>query len=1366
MWNELQLHKEELKRVLHHAVQARRRTPIPHIVRPQEIPLSFAQQRLWFLAQMEGVSEVYHVPQGLRLNGDLDRSALRRALDRIVWRHEALRTTFHSVNGQPVQRVQPCGSVFALQEHDLSASADPENELKRLARQEAGSPFDLENGPLIRGRLIALAAQEHVLLITMHHIVSDGWSLGVFIRELSTLYHAYHTGGEDALPPLSIQYADYAIWQQQRLNGEELQQEREYWRRALEDAPALLELPTDQPRPAQQTFEGDFLPLQFDARLTRELKSLAQRNEMTLYMLVLAAWAIVLARLTGQEEVVIGTVSANRTRPELESLIGFFVNTLALRMNVSGSIAELLQKAKAQTLDVQEHQELPFEQIVEIVKPPRSLTHTPIFQAMMAWQSNNQEIPKFTGLTLQPEPVSYAVAKFDLTLDLREAGDQIVGGLRFATALFSRGMIERHAGYLRRALEAMVADSQQAVTGIDLLLPEEHRLLTSWNATEAPYPEHQCIHQLFEEQAHKSPEATAIVHERQSLSYFELNQLSNRLAHQLIALGLKPGNCVAICVKRSLNMVVGMLAILKAGGAYVPLDPSYPSIRLLQILADASSEIVLTDLSGRKALGTKALKSSTIVDMDEIDLHRMEQPATDPDPESLGLTSHHLAYVIYTSGSTGIPKGVMIEHANATNVITWGTKVFSAAEMAHTLFSTSIQFDVSIFECFATLACGGTLHLVDDVLAMLDANQPVSLMCAVPSVMAALLEQRALLPSVRTVNLGGEPVKTTLFEKVFEQSHASRVCNLYGPTETTTYSTWVSITRGEQVLEGIGRPIANTKIYVLDKRRQPVPIGAVGEIYIGGAGVTRGYLNRPELTAERFLANPFSADPKARMYKTGDLGRFRDDGTIEYLGRNDFQVKIRGFRVELGEIEAALAKYAGVREAVVLAREDRSGDKRLVAYITAYAAAEDGALPLDVEALRSHASSLLPGYMVPTAYVLLEKLPVTPNGKLDRKALPLPNDDPYAKRIYDAPVGEIESRLAGVWKEALKLERVGRHDNFFDLGGHSLLIVKVMSLLRQLGIQTTVAELFNHPTIESFAAFISRMPARSFSRGVQRLREGVLTPLFLVHDGGGHELYFSNLAKFLPQELPVYGLPSVPADEPQLHSMRAMAERMVHLIHEAQHEGPYRLAGWSFGGILAYETAQLLLNQGDSLEFLGLMDAWNLEGRSVENRQRRTPEAVLVDLCEKERRTKPSAKPSNALDTNRSFDELFAHYRALKLLPGSFEHLSSHEARAECCKLEHHLQVMEGYRPQPIEIPVHLFVAGEHFLQAAAPSVSLGWERCVPEHLLHVHIVPGDHHSMMRPPHIKTLGQQLAKFLTGTVAVPQSLQVLHAGAND
>jgi amino acid adenylation domain-containing protein len=1367
LWRELQRNREEILRVLEHATQSKKtRIPIKPMERPQNIPLSFAQQRLWFLAQMEGVSEAYHIPMGLRLSGELDRDALKRALDRIVWRHEALRTTFRAGEPPEQQILEPdCG--FDLQEHDLSGHADAAAELEQLKKEEASRRFALEHNSPIRGHLIRLAAQEHVLLLTIHHIASDGWSLGVLIHELSTLYRAYHAGEEDPLHPLVVQYADYALWQQQLLSGEVLQRESEYWRRTLDGVPALLELPTDRPRPAQQSFIGDVVEIEMDAALTRALKALAQRYEATLYMLVVAAWAVVLSRLSGQEEVVIGTVTANRTRPEIEALIGFFVNTLALRVEVSGDVADMLRRVKARALEAQEHQELPFEQVVEIVKPPRSLAYTPIFQVMLAWQAKDERAPDFAGLNLAFVPVFYAVAKFDLALDLRESGDRIVGGLRYPTALFDRGTIERHAGYLRQVLAAMVADSQQAVAGIDLLLPQERTmLLETWNATEAPYPEHLCIHQLFEEQVRKTPRATAVVHESQSLTYVELNQSANRLAHYLITLGVMPDDRVAICVERNLGLVVGLMAILKAGGAYVPLDPAYPSQRLTQILADAAPRIVLIDSTGREALGLNALKGLRLVDLNESQPAVLtELPATNPHAQTLGLTSRHLAYLIYTSGSTGNPKGVMIEHASAVNLLSWATKVFAAAETTHTLFSTSIQFDLSIYELFMPLACGTTVYLVEDALVVLDSTHSVSLINTVPSAITAFLDQQDLPTSIRTINLAGEPLKKTLIQKLFEQSQAERACNLYGPTETTTYSTWISMERGEQIFESIGRPIANTRIYLLDNNRQPVPLGAVGELYIGGAGVARGYLNRPDLTAERFLQDPFSANPQARMYKTGDLGRYRPDGNIEYLGRNDFQVKIRGFRIELGEIEARLAEHPSVREAVALMREDHPGDKRLAAYVTAKAASV-----IDVEALRLRLSSLLPEYMVPPAYVVLEKLPLTPNGKLDRKALPSPDAGAYATRGYEPPVGELETTVTRVWAEVLKRDRVGRKDNFFDLGGHSLLILKVTSLLRQLGIETTVANLFNHPTVESFAASLRKVSASTAHRGAQKIREGTQTPLFLVHDGGGSELYCSALAQYLPRELPMYVLPSVSWDEPQLHTMRAMAQRMVRLIQEVHPVGPYQLAGWSFGGVLAYEIAQLLLDQEYTVEFLGLIDAWNFDGRGIGEHHKRTPEMVLRDLCEGQRMEKPdglsAAAAFNAPGPDLSFDELFNHYRGLQALPENFEHLAPHEARVECNKLEHHLQVMAAYSPRPIGIPVHLFVASERPVGGPLPTAALGWERCVPEYLLYAQTVPGSHRSLMKPPNIKMLGRRLTESLATAVTLPGSSNIFQAKASE
>ncbi|MBZ5522271.1 MAG: amino acid adenylation domain-containing protein [Acidobacteriia bacterium] len=1357
-WSELQLHKEEIRRVLEHATQARKaRTPIPRAERLQNIPLSFAQQRLWFLAQMEGVSEAYHIPMGLRLTGELDRHALKRALDRIVWRHEALRTSFQCVGGKPVQRIAEPDSGFDLQEHDLSGHPEAAIELEWRTREEAGRRFDLEHGPLIRGQLIRLAAQEHVLLITMHHIVSDGWSMGVLTNELGALYRAFRTGEEDRLPPLVIQYADYALWQQQRLSGEMLRQQSEYWRRTLEGAPALLELPTDRPRPAQQTFAGDGVELQLDAALTRGLKALSQRHGMTLYMLVVAGWAAVLSRLSGQEEVVIGTVAANRTRSEIEGLIGFFANTQALRVKVTGSVADLLQRVKAQTLDAQEHQELPFEQVVEIVKPPRSLAYPPIFQVMMAWQSNDDRTPDFPGLRLAPEQIAYGVSKFDLALGLSEVDDRIVGGLKYATALFDRSTIERHAGYLRQALAAMVADELQAVNRIDLLSDaERHRLLVEWNATGMEYPAGLCIHELFEAQAARTPHALAVAYEGETLTYRELNRQANRLAHYLRGLGVRPDDRVAICVERELEMVVGILAVLKAGGAYVPLDPAYPVERLEYMLGDSAPVALLVNLSAdvRTALSAVLTTGSIpVVDL-KTDAHAwVDGSETDLNPAKIGLKPNNLAYVIYTSGSTGKPKGVMVEHRNTVNLICWAHRVFSDDVLARTLFSTSLNFDMAVYECFVPLTRGASTRVVSNALALAGGDVDVTLISTVPSVLKMLIEDEAVPTAVQVVNVGGEPLRRSLVEGIFAGTEVKLVCNLYGPSETTTYSTCAAMKREDGFAAHIGRPIANTRVYILDGEMEPVPVGVVGEIYIGGAGVGRGYLNREELTAERFVQDRFAGEEGARMYRTGDLARWLADGNIEYLGRNDFQVKIRGFRVELGEIEARLLEHKGVHEAIVAAREDRPGEQRLVAY---YTAGED--VELSAEDLRSHLAGRLPEYMVPAAYVSLAKLPLTASGKLDRKALPSPDGEAYVTRGYEAPVGEMETTVARIWAEVLKLERVGRHDNFFEAGGHSLLAIKLMSLFRQIGIETTVAGLFNHPTIESFAASLSLYSTSASvpSRGARRVREGTQAPLFLVHDGYGDELYFSALAQYLPRELPVYGLPCVPPGEQRLLTMHAMAERMVNLLQQVQAAGPYRLAGWSFGGVLAYEIAQQLLDQGHAVEFLGLMDAICPDADSAGDIHERTPEEVLVELSEKQRVERSpggAAAPFDVPDSNLGFNELFNHYRAIGLLQENLEHLSSDEARVYCRNLDTHKRAAATYRPRPIGIPVHLFAASERPPDWPAMAVSLRWERFVPAHLLCVRPVPGNHTSMMKPPHIRVLGRQLAESIAAAMDV-------------
>ena len=1058
---------------------------LPAIVpaeRDGPLPLSFAQQRLWFLAQFEGASAAYHIPGGVRLKGTLDRGALRRALDRIVGRHEGLRTSFAMAGGQPVQRIADADSGFVLAEHDLRSlsETDAAAELGRLAAEEAPAPFDLERGPLIRGRLVRLQDDEHVLLATMHHIVSDGWSMSVLINELSALYAAFSQGREDPLPQLSVQYADYAVWQRRWLEGDVLRRQAEYWKTALAGAPVLLTLPADRPRPAQQDYAGAAIEVRLDAGLTRALKALSLRHGATLHMTLLAGWAALLSRLSGQEEVVIGSPVANRGRAEIEGLIGFFVNTLALRMDLSGlpSVAELVARAKAVSVAAQENQDLPFEQVVEIVQPPRSLSHAAVFQAMFAWQNAPEGALALPGLTLSPLEGPQDVAKFDLTLSLGEAGEEILGRLEYATALFEHETAERWLGYLRRVLEAMAADETQAVERIALLSEaERERVVYEWNATDAEYPSDKCIHELFEEQAARTPDAVAVVFEDQSLSYGELNGRANRLAHYLRGLGVKPDERVAICVERGLDMVAGLLAILKAGGAYVPLDPAYPAERLAYMLADSAPVALLTDATGQAALAG-CMGTAPAIDLAADAALWAAEPGGNPGRASIGLMPAHLAYVIYTSGSTGTPKGVMIEHRSAVNRLVWMQNAYGLSAHDGVLQKTPFSFDVSVWEFFWPLLAGARLVVArpdghKDPAYLVDVIQQkgVTTLHFVPSMLGAFLDCEA---SAQCIDAGrvfcsGEALPPSLARRFHEHLPALELHNLYGPTEAAVDVTaWNCAAGASTASTPIGRPVSNTRIYILDGHGSPVPVGVAGELYIGGVQVGRGYLNRPGLTAERFVVDPFAGLADARMYKTGDLGRWLADGTIEFLGRNDFQVKLRGFRIELGEIEARLSAHEIVREAVVVAREDSPGDKRLVAYYVAQggaAGAETGA-----EALRRHVLASLPDYMVPSAFVCLEKLPLTPNGKLDRQALPAPEGGAYAARAYEAPAGEAEETLARLWAELLKVERVGRHDNFFELGGHSLLAVTAVERLRRQGLQVDVRTLFASPTLAGLAA--------------------------------------------------------------------------------------------------------------------------------------------------------------------------------------------------------------------------------------------------------------------------------------------------------
>jgi amino acid adenylation domain-containing protein len=1041
--------------------------PIAPVARGGDLPLSFAQQRMWFLAKVQGLGRAYHVPLALRVDGPLDRRALVAALDRLVERHEALRTTFPVVQGQAVQRIAPAGAGFALREHDLTGTQDAPAALQRLQAEEAEAPFDLAAGPLVRGRLVALGAERHVLLLTLHHIVTDGWSMGVFARELQALYGAFRLGQHDPLPALPIQYADYAAWQRREDESDRLRGQAEYWRATLAGAPALLGLPTDRPRPAQQDHAGAAVAYELGAPLVQRLKALSQRHGTTLFMTLLAGWAALLSRLSGDRDLVIGTPVANRSRAELEPLMGLFINTLALRLQLpaEATVAQLLQQVKQKSLQAQAHQDLPFEQVVEIVQPQRSAAHSPLFQVVFSWHAAGADAPALPGLEVRREAAPYEVARFDLTFQLAEQPDgRVAGRLEYATALFERQTVERQLGYLERILEAMAADEQLAVDRLPWL-PEAERqqLLVQWNDTRTSYPRDEPVHALFEAQAARTPLAPALVQDGRTLSYAELDRAANALAHRLQANGVRAGEMVALALQRSVELVVAQLAVLKAGAAYVPLDVLAPAARQAAVVQDCGARLVLC---ARDTAGLPGAAQRLVVDVDDPDV-----PAGSPAPVARPQGGGDLAYVMYTSGSTGGAKGVMVPHRAIVRLVR-ENRFASFGPQDRVAFAANPAFDASTLEVWAPLLNGGCLVVLGQQtllspaeLARSLAEQRVTVLWLTVGLFNQVADALAeVIPRLRCLIVGGDALDPVVMARVLRRGGPRHLLNGYGPTESTTFAATYEITQvapGQRSIP-IGRPIGNTRLYILDSLGQPVPVGVSGELHIGGDGVALGYLNQPQLTADRFVPDPFVQEPDARMYRTGDLARWLPDGNVEFLGRNDHQVKLRGFRVELGEIVAKLLEQPGVREAVVLVREDSPGDKRLVAYLVAD--------HVDALGLRAQLATQLPEYMLPAAYVRLDALPLNANGKVESKALPPPAAHDFVLREYEPPREGTEAELARIWAEMLQVERVGRHDHFFELGGHSLLAIGMVERMRRQGLQVDARALFSTPTLAVVAA--------------------------------------------------------------------------------------------------------------------------------------------------------------------------------------------------------------------------------------------------------------------------------------------------------
>ncbi|MDB9396157.1 non-ribosomal peptide synthetase [Microcystis aeruginosa] len=1051
--------------------------PILPRTKDTELPLSFAQQRLWFLDQLQPNSALYNIPMVLHFRGNLNQKALEQSLREICDRHEVLRTNFVTIDGQPTQIIQTTRetiSVVDLQDLPIQEQAEKTQQLKQ---KQATQPFDLAKESLIRITLVVLSETEHFLLVCMHHIISDGWSIEVFIHELTTLYNAYVQNHPANLAPLPIQYGDFALWQKQWLQGDVLQSQLNYWQNQLTAAPPLLSLSTDHPRPAVQSFVGTQQEFSLSPKLSQALTELSRQQGVTLFMTLLAAFDALLYRYTGSSDILVGTPIANRNRGEIEGLIGFFVNTLVMRTDLSDnpSFSQLLTRVREVTMDAYAHQDLPFEMLVEALQPERDLSHTPLFQVAFVLQNTPKSEIAMTGLTVTDLPPENTTAKFDLTLAMVNTDDGLKGVWEYNTDLFESSTIERLSGHFLNLLGGIASNPQARISQLPLLTESEtNQLLIEWNNTQVDYPEYKCIHQLFEEQVKRTPDAVAVVCSQQQLTYNELNCRANQLAHYLQKLGVKADTLVGISLERSLEMIVGLLGILKAGGAYLPLDPDYPSERLQFAIADAQLSLLLT----QEGLIDKLPKhQAPLILLEQI---REEINQNSQDNLTGVVTANNLANLIYTSGSTGKPKGVMVEHRGLFNLAQAQIKTFNLQSNSRILQFASLNFDASIWEISLAMGAGATLYL-DSKDALMPGlplmgrlkDYAITHITLPPSALAALPLKE--IPELQTIIVAGEACSEELIK---QWATGRNFFNAYGPTETSVCAT-VEKWTDETLKVTIGRPIANTQVYILDCHLQPVPIGVPGELHIGGMGLARGYLNRPELTQEKFIPNPFEKDEvipptplnkggnePSKLYKTGDLARYLPDGKIEYLGRIDNQVKIRGFRIELGEIEALLNQNQAVQSSCVIVREDNQGEKQLVAYVVL-----QPEINLTTNEIRQFLRAKLPDYMVPTAFVFLDTFPLTPNGKIDRRALPAP--DLQGQGEYIAPSNPIEEKMARIWAEVLKLQRVSIEDNFFELGGHSLLATQVISRLQEtFEIVLPLRYLFEFPTIAQLSGVI------------------------------------------------------------------------------------------------------------------------------------------------------------------------------------------------------------------------------------------------------------------------------------------------------
>jgi len=1324
-------------------------------------PLSFAQQRLWFHHQLEPNSGIYHIPTAARLRGPLHVQALSEALNAVVARHEALRTTFHLQGEEPVQAVAERGTV-ALPLLDLAGLPDTEREgrLDDTLRAEARRPFDLSRDMMLRALLVRLAADDHVLLVTLHHIAADGWSLEVLTRELSELYSAHVEGRPAALPPLPIQYGDYAIWQRAELTSEAFRTQLAYWTAHLAGMPPTLQLPTARPRPSVQTYRGAQQTRVLSPTLGAGLDALSRRERVTLFITLLTAFLTLLQRYAGTDDVVVGTPVAGRRRVETEPLIGFFVNTLPLRTDLSGdpTFHEALARVRDVALGAFDHQDLPFDKLVEELRPERSLSWTPLVQVMFTVDGERQAALELPGLAVNSLSIDLDVAKFDLTAVVRDEPQGLRITLDYNADLYDEGMIRRMLGHYETLLQGVVANPEERLSELPLLADaERHQLVVERNATRVPFPQEESIASLFEAKAARTPEAVAVIYEGESLTYQELNRRANQLAHYLRRLGVRPEVAVGICLEPSLELIVGLLGILKAGGAYVPLDPAYPKERLAFMQEDAQ----VTALVTRRELAERL--PAVTVPLVLLDASPAAGEAADDPPCS--TNGEHLAYLMYTSGSTGRPKAVAVPHRAISRLVlhTNYVTITSADVVAQ---ASNASFDAATFEIWGALLNGARLVVIprDVVLsptafhAALDRHGVTILFLTTALFNLMARELPSTFRRLRTLLFGGETAEPRWVAEVLARGAPERLLHVYGPTEATTFACWYRV---ENVPEGattipIGGPISNTEVYVLDRRHRPVPIGVPGELHIGGPGVARGYHRRADLTAEKFIPDPFRDVPGARLYKTGDLVRYLADGTIEFLGRLDAQVKIRGHRIEPGEIEAALRLHPAVREVIVLPREDVPGNRYLVAYLVVSQKAS-----VTVAGLREFLRLRLPSYMLPAHFVPLHTLPLTPNGKVDRERLPAPAIGPDRRGgdrdPADAAAQNAAQRsLVEIWEQVLEIRPVGIHDNFFDLGGHSLLAARLVARIKTaLGKELPVSAIFQAPTVEELACLVRQdvRPA-SPSMVVPLQVKGTQTPLFCI---GCPAPFVRYLSVHLGFDQPCYALAPHGFDGRRAPStVEQMAAEYLTEIRSYQPTGPYYLVGFSFGGMAAFEVAQQAQAQGEEIGLLILLDP-------------------TTPASEQPPRSRPDVAPSPA-GTAPFRDHVRRHWTRLRAL-GFAEKLGYARGRLAAkaaAKMEGSIgralmKVMclsylgTGRRVPPRLRPFYFVNASREAARRYTPRMHRGravlfvaeqyardvqraWGPCIADGM-ETHVVDADHFGMLSEPHAQTVVERLSAYL-------------------